>query len=167
MAGSVRLTLQPAPRWCSRCEARERRATRGASYAVVAEGELTERSCPFVASDPGMLIQASSSGTTGAAATALDSFSAVATFTGSPRAAADAVAKAMPAPRATAVNVRPRICTARVNSGPNRKRVLTGTRTAVAEPHDRWTQLRPSSGMQSQPTRPMAKPVASQCPSLE
>ena len=114
-----------------------------------------------MASDPGLPIQASSSGTTGAAATALDSFTAVATFTGSPRAAALAVAKAMPAPRATAVNVRPRICTARVNSGPNRNRVLTGTRAAVAEGHNGWTQLHRSCGMQSRASRPMAASAAS------
>jgi hypothetical protein len=140
---------------------RERRATGGASYAAVADGEVPERSCLFVASDPGTLIQASSSGTTGAAATALDSFTAVATFTGSPRAAAHAVAKAIPAARATAVNVRPRICTACVNSGPNRKRVLTGTRASVAEEHDGWTQVRRSSRMRSRATRPMAASVAS------
>jgi hypothetical protein len=121
----------------------------------------------LVAPDPGMLIHASSSGTTGAAATALDSFSAVATFTGSPRAAALAVAKAMPAPRATAVNVRPRICTARVNSGPNRKRVLTGTREPAAEERDGWTLLLRSSGMQSPAIRPMAESVTSLCPSPE
>ena len=141
MAGSVGLTLQPAPRRCSRCAARSSRHG-GAVYAVVAHGELPEPSCLFVAPDPGLPIQASSSGTTGAAATALDSFTAVATFTGSPRAAALAVAKAMPAPRATAVNVRPRICTARVNSGPNRNRVLTGTRAPLAEVHDDgWTSV--------------------------
>ena len=141
---------------------RERHSAGGASYAVVADGELPERSCLVVASDPGMLIQASSSGTTGAAATAFDSFSAVATFTGSPRAAALAVANAMPAPRATAVNVRPRICTARVNSGPNRNRVLTGIRASLAEVHDDgWTQRRRSSEAMSRATRSMAASVAS------
>ena len=166
MAGSVGLALQPASRWCSRCAARSSRHG-GAGYAVVADGELPEPSCLLVASDPGLLIQASSSGTTGAAATALDSFSAVATFTGSPRAAALAVAKAMPAPRATAVNVRPRICTARVNSGPNRNRLLTGTRPPLAEVHDGWTQRRRSSGTLSGATRPMAASVASLSPSPE
>src|ERR1700733_5225758 len=108
-----------------------------------------------------MPIQASSSGTTGAAPTALDSFSAVVTFTGSPRAAADAVAKAMPARRATAVNVRPRIWTARANSGPNRKRVLTGTRAPVAQGHDGWMQRCRSSVMQCRGTGPMTVSVAS------
>jgi hypothetical protein len=140
---------------------RERRATGAANYAVVADGALPELSCVLDASGPGLPIQASSSGTTGAAATALDSFTAVATFTGSPRAAALAVANAMPAPRATAVNVRPRICTARVNSGPNRKRVLTRTRAPDAEENDGWIQVRRSSGMQSRATRTMAAPVAS------
>jgi hypothetical protein len=166
MAGSVGLTLQPAPRRRSRCAARASRHRCG-SYAVVADGEWPERSSLCVASDPGMLIHASSSGTTGAAATALESFSAVATFTGSPRAAALAVAKAMPAPRATAVNVRPRICTARVNSGPNRKRVLTETRAPVAEVHDGWTPFRRSSGALSRATRPMAASAASLSPSHE
>jgi len=117
-----------------------------ASYAVVADGELLEPSCLLVGSDPGLPIQASSSGTTGTAATAIDSFSAVATFTGSPRAAALAVAKAMPAPRATAVNVRPRICTARVNSGPNRNRVLTRTRTESSREPKHWLRKSRTDG---------------------
>jgi len=73
-------------------------------------------------------------------------------LTGSPRAAALAVANAMPDARATAVHVRPRICTARVNSGPNRNRVLTGSRAPLAEVHDDgWTQRRPSSGRCPEP----------------
>lgn len=159
MAGSVGLTLQPASP--GSVPARRASRYRWGRYALVADGELRERSCLFVPSDPGMPIHASSSGTTGTAATALDSFSAVATLTGSPRAAALAVAKAMPAPRATAVNVRPRICTARVNSGPNRKRVLTGTRAAVAEEHHGWAQRRRSSSVPSRASRPMAASVAS------
>jgi hypothetical protein len=63
--------------------------------------------------------------------------------------------------------VRPRICTARVNSGPNRKRVLTRTRALVAEVHDGWTPFRRSSGTLSRATRPMAASVASLSPSPE
>lgn len=68
--------------------------------------------------------QASSSGKTGAAATAFDSLIAVDTLIALPLAAADAVATATPALRATSVRVRPRIWTARANSGLKRKRVL-------------------------------------------
>ena len=167
MAGAVGLAPRPASPGCSRFPARASRHRWG-SYALVADGELRERSCLSVPSDPGMPIHASSSGTTGTAATALDSFSAVATLTGSPRAAALAVASAMPAPRATAVNVSPRICTARVNSGPNRNRVLTETRASLAEVHDDgWTERRRSSVALSRATLPMVASVASLSPSLE
>jgi hypothetical protein len=68
--------------------------------------------------------QASSSGKTGAAATAFDSLIAVDTLIALPLAAAEAVATATPALRATSVRVRPRIWTALTNSGLKRKRVL-------------------------------------------
>jgi hypothetical protein len=62
MAGAVGLAPRPASPGCSRCPARASRHRWG-SYAPVADGELRERSCLSVPSDPGMPIHASSSGT--------------------------------------------------------------------------------------------------------